>query len=84
MHLPETHLHTSHMNLNLLSTPTHTSIVQEWNMGQRASNTAGVTFEDVVVPNENVLGEPGKGFLIAMKAFDRTRPPVSYCMGLMV
>jgi len=52
MHLPETHIHTSHMNLQLLSTPTHTSIIQEWNMGQRASNTAGVTFEDVVVPNE--------------------------------
>ena len=34
--------------------------------------------------SQNVLGEAGKGFLIAMKAFDRTRPPVSYCMGLMV
>ena len=28
------------------------SVVQEWNMGQRASNTCGITFEDVVVPNE--------------------------------
>jgi len=34
--------------------------------------------------SQNVLGEAGKGFFITMKAFDRTRPPVSYCMGLMV
>ena len=27
-------------------------LLQEWNMGQRASNTTGVTFEDVVVPSE--------------------------------
>lgn len=26
--------------------------IQEWNMGQRASNTASVFFEDVVVPEE--------------------------------
>ena len=26
--------------------------IQEWNMGQRASSTTGVTFEDVVVPDE--------------------------------
>ena len=25
---------------------------KEWNMGQRASNTSGVTFEDVEVPEE--------------------------------
>lgn len=25
---------------------------KEWNMGQRASSTTGVTFEDVVVPPE--------------------------------
>ena len=25
---------------------------KEWNMGQRASDTRGITFEDVVVPKE--------------------------------
>ncbi|KAI6661127.1 Medium-chain specific acyl-CoA dehydrogenase, mitochondrial isoform X1 [Oopsacas minuta] len=50
---------------------------KEWNMGQRCSDTRGITFEDVVVPSDNVLGEPGKGFLIAMGAFDRTRPAVA-------
>eukprot|EP00730_Choanoeca_flexa_P000382 TRINITY_DN10177_c1_g1_i4.p1 TRINITY_DN10177_c1_g1~~TRINITY_DN10177_c1_g1_i4.p1 ORF type:complete len:354 (+),score=55.38 TRINITY_DN10177_c1_g1_i4:84-1064(+) len=49
---------------------------KEDNMGQRASDTRAVTFEDVVVPQENVIGEVGKGFLLAMKAFDITRPEV--------
>lgn len=46
-------------------------------MGQRASDTRGVTFEDVRVPKENVLLGEGAGFKIAMGAFDSTRPPVS-------
>ena len=36
----------------------HTTVhipLQEWNMGQRASSTTGVTFEDVVVPEEVVM-----------------------------
>lgn len=50
---------------------------KEKNMGQRASDTRGLTFEDVVVPKENVLIGEGAGFKIAMGAFDRTRPPVA-------
>jgi acyl-CoA dehydrogenase len=50
---------------------------KEWNMGQRASDTRGVTFEDVEVPEENVLGRPGDGFRLAMGAFDKTRPAVA-------
>ncbi|XP_015909895.1 medium-chain specific acyl-CoA dehydrogenase, mitochondrial [Parasteatoda tepidariorum] len=50
---------------------------KEWNMGQRASNTCGVTFEDVEVPLKNVLMTEGAGFKIAMGAFDKTRPPVA-------
>eukprot|EP01097_Dermamoeba_algensis_P002844 TRINITY_DN2128_c0_g1_i3.p1 TRINITY_DN2128_c0_g1~~TRINITY_DN2128_c0_g1_i3.p1 ORF type:complete len:422 (-),score=124.14 TRINITY_DN2128_c0_g1_i3:146-1411(-) len=49
---------------------------KELNMGQRASDTRGITFEDVVIPDANRLGEVGKGFVIAMKAFDVTRPLV--------
>ena len=45
-------------------------------MGQRASDTRGITFEDVRVPKANVLIEEGAGFKIAMGAFDKTRPPV--------
>lgn len=50
--------------------------VQEMNMGQRCSDTRGITFEDVRIPKENVLIGEGLGFKIAMGAFDKTRPPV--------
>ncbi|KAG9078299.1 hypothetical protein FS749_009719, partial [Ceratobasidium sp. UAMH 11750] len=50
---------------------------KEINMGQRCSDTRMVTFEDVEVPESNVIGAPGEGFKIAMKAFDITRPLVS-------
>ena len=57
-------------------TPGVTPGRKEINMGQRASDTRGVTFEDVRVPKENVLLGEGAGFKIAMGAFDKTRPPV--------
>ncbi|KAB7495014.1 Medium-chain specific acyl-CoA dehydrogenase, mitochondrial [Armadillidium nasatum] len=50
---------------------------KEINLGQRASDTRGVTFEDVRVPKENVLVGEGAGFKIAMRTFDFTRPPVA-------
>ena len=45
-------------------------------LGQRASDTAEVTFENVEVPEENLLGQEGQGFLIGMKVFDYSRPGV--------
>lgn len=50
---------------------------KERNMGQRASDTRAVIFEDVVVPDENRIGDVGFGFKLAMKAFDITRPEVA-------
>ena len=58
-------------------TPGVTPGRKEINMGQRASDTRGITFEDVVVPKENVLLGEGAGFKVAMGAFDKTRPPVA-------
>ncbi|KAL7748054.1 hypothetical protein RI367_006600 [Sorochytrium milnesiophthora] len=59
------------------NTPGITVGRKEINMGQRASDTRGITFEEVEVPSENVLGVPGAGFKIAMGAFDITRPLVA-------
>lgn len=50
---------------------------KEMNMGQRASDTRMITFEDVRIPEENVLLGEGDGFKIAMKTFDQTRPQVA-------
>lgn len=45
-------------------------------LGQRASDTAEVVFENVEVPEENLLGQEGQGFMIGMKVFDYSRPGV--------
>lgn len=45
----------------------------EETMGVRASGTCQLTFEDCKVPKENLLGEEGKGFSIAMAALDTGR-----------
>lgn len=58
-------------------TPGITPGRKEKNMGQRCSDTRGITFEDVRVPKENVLIGEGAGFKIAMGTFDKTRPPVA-------
>ena len=50
---------------------------KEDNMGQRCSDTRGVTFDNVEVPAEYLLGKEGDGFKLAMGAFDRTRPAVA-------
>jgi acyl-CoA dehydrogenase len=43
-------------------------------MGQRATDTSAIAFQDVRVPAENRLGEEGDGFKIAMTTLDFTRP----------
>jgi acyl-CoA dehydrogenase len=46
-------------------------------MGQHAAWTGEIALEDVCVPPENRIGKDGDGFMIAMKVFDRSRPPVA-------
>jgi acyl-CoA dehydrogenase len=50
---------------------------KEDKLGQRASDTAQVFLEDVVVPKENLLAPEGKGFKLAMETFNQTRPDIS-------
>lgn len=50
---------------------------KEKNLGQRCSDTRGITFEDVAVPEKYRVGRDGDGFKIAMGAFDHTRPLVA-------
>ncbi|MBJ7522026.1 MAG: acyl-CoA dehydrogenase family protein [Solirubrobacteraceae bacterium] len=50
---------------------------KEDKMGQRASNTATVTFNDTEVHEKYILGEENKGFKLAMMTLDRTRPGVA-------
>ena len=45
-------------------------------LGQRCSNTAGLNFKNVRVPEENIIAQPGKGFVLAMNTFSRTRPSI--------
>jgi butyryl-CoA dehydrogenase len=46
---------------------------REKTLGIRGSTTYEIIFEDVRVPKTNVLGEPGRGFKIAMEALDSGR-----------
>jgi len=50
---------------------------KEDKMGQRASNTATITFNETEVDAKYLLGEENKGFKLAMMTLDRTRPGVA-------
>jgi len=50
---------------------------KEDKMGQRASETSDVLFEDVRVPEANLLGAEGEGFKIAMRTIDYARAGVA-------
>jgi acyl-CoA dehydrogenase len=53
-------------------------------LGQRASDTASLTLEDVRVPPDQVLAPPGQGFKLAMETFNETRPDIgASAVGLM-
>lgn len=53
-------------------------------LGQRASDTATLHLEDVVVPKRNLLAAEGHGFKLAMETFNQTRPDIgAMATGLM-
>ncbi len=47
---------------------------KEDKLGQRASNTCDILFEEVKLTRAHLVGEEGDGFKVAMKTFDRSRP----------
>ena len=64
-------------------TPGFSSTDIHGKLGLRSANTAELILEDCVVAEENVLGQVGKGFKIAMTAFDNARLCVAGgCVGL--
>ena len=53
-------------------------------LGQRASDTAIVSLEEVQIAPEQVLAPPGQGFKLAMETFNQTRPDIgAMACGLM-
>ena len=46
-------------------------------MGIRLSPTAELSFSDVRIPKENLVGEENRGFYYAMEFFDESRPMVA-------
>src|SRR5207249_861505 len=49
----------------------------EHKLGIRGSPTAQLFFEDVAVPAANLLGQEGKGFQLAMRVLDHSRPGIA-------
>ena len=57
-------------------TPGFTFGKKEKKMGIRASATRELIFRNCLVPEENLIGKAGKGFIQAMRLFDRSRPGI--------
>jgi alkylation response protein AidB-like acyl-CoA dehydrogenase len=49
---------------------------KEDKLGIRGSATRELIFDNCRIPKENLIGKEGKGFMIAMKTFDKSRPMV--------
>jgi alkylation response protein AidB-like acyl-CoA dehydrogenase len=49
----------------------------ESKMGIKGSPTGELLFENVEVPEENIIGEEGKGFIYSMKTLDKSRPVIA-------
>ena len=52
---------------------------KEKKMGIRGSMTNAITFKDVRIPKENMIGADGRGFLTAMKTLDAGRLGLGAC-----
>ncbi|HEY6399665.1 MAG TPA: acyl-CoA dehydrogenase family protein [Solirubrobacteraceae bacterium] len=69
-----------HRGISCFVVPRDAGVVvdkHEDKMGQRASNTAAISFNEVEIPLNHLVGEENEGFKIAMMTLDRTRPGVA-------
>lgn len=69
-----------HRGISAFVVPREAGVVvdkKEDKMGQRASDTALISFADVEIPEDHLLGEENAGFKLAMMTLDRTRPGVA-------
>ncbi|HEY8866959.1 MAG TPA: acyl-CoA dehydrogenase family protein [Solirubrobacteraceae bacterium] len=63
--------------------PGYSSQVIEGKMGLHGSDTASMSFDEVEVPDDALLGEVGEGFKIAMSSLDSGRYSVAAgCVGI--
>ncbi|MEU2973167.1 acyl-CoA dehydrogenase family protein [Nocardiopsis alba] len=60
-------------------TPGLSTAAPERKMGMRSSTTAGVILEDVELGSEALIGEPDRGFGIALAALDSGRLGIAAC-----
>jgi len=65
------------------NTPGYSVGIREDKLGVRASNTSELVFQDVRVPEENILGRLGQGFRLSMQILDYGRILMAaQCVGL--
>lgn len=65
------------------STPGFKAGPPEKKMGIRGSVTNALSFENMIIPKENLLGTDGRGFLLAMKTLDAGRLGLgAACLGV--
>jgi len=69
-----------HRGISCFVVPRDAGVVvdgHEDKMGQRCSDTATISFADVEIPADHLVGEENGGFAIAMATLDRTRAGVA-------
>ncbi len=49
---------------------------KEKKMGIRASTTRELVFDDCLIPEENLIGREGMGFIMTLRLLDRSRPVI--------
>jgi acyl-CoA dehydrogenase len=71
--------HPGHKGISAFVVPRAAGVVvdkKEDKLGQRASETVSLSFDNVEIPADHLIGAESDGFALAMRTLDRTRPAV--------